>query len=228
MKDRVTETQLSPSPVTSDEMNWRELPCLEADSPLASLAGCKGISCSRTLNQVPTGKLQNLLHLSSSLAASITLGESAMLMAGIISIVSSTLSERSNSKIPTGFVSEIEETDRRLKLSLSPGSYALGRCMEISYRFHALATTPGIMSPNTVTSSPPTSIDHLLEDLNQLATTSTKALSVLRLRQNFLTMLKVILREIMSFMEQTSEKPEITSMESTGPRLKRKTTRPWG
>lgn len=228
MQDRVTETQPSPGPAISEEMNLMELHSQDPASPQENLAGFSDTSCSRTLSPVQSGMSPNLLHLSSSLAASTSLGESAMLMAAIISIVSSTSSVRSNSKIPTDFVSEIAETDRRAKLKLSPGSFALGRCMEISYRFHALATKPGIMLPNMETSSSKHSIDHLLEDLSRLEMTSTRALSVLKLRNSFLTMLKDILLVTMSSTERISEKLGTTSMESTRPHLKRKTTRPWG
>lgn len=220
-------TILSNSQPTLTCNNSRARLCQLRGSEVVEHVGSVDTSFSRTLNLDLTGHIKILSMCFSVLERSTASEESAMVMADIISIVSSTLSESTSGKTPIDFVWEIEGADPLLSASLTPGYFALGKCMAIYSNTRRLSSMAGTTPAKIKTSSHATSIDHLLPALTQHATTATKLPSWLLQKVNFLSMCRTIIQEISLSVAPTSGVQLMPSMESTINPRKRKTTSSW-
>jgi hypothetical protein len=181
--------------------------------PRVNHVGFVDTSFSRSVNPGLTGHLGSLYLLSNLLAENTTLDGSVMLMADIISIVSSTSNGSSTSKTNTDSAL-VHDEDLLLGTSNSPVCVrALDELMQIYCEFRVHPSTLGITSRSMATLPLPTSIGHLCGDLTRLATIITRDLSLPKQKLRFLTTLRTILREISWCSEPISEEAPMKSTE---------------
>ena len=162
----------------------------ESDWGQESHALPPAISSSRSLNLDMIGHTSGLLNASKLLAQSTTYPESAMRMADIIFIVSSTSSGSSTSKTCTDSASD--------HLKMIRAESALSKLIATYCQLRAHPSTFGTTRQNTVMSYPQTASDLVLEDLMSLATTCGQEAWLKQTKHSFLKTLAAILREISS------------------------------
>lgn len=176
-----TTSALESSPVQESQASgWEQ----------AVLDSLPVISCSRSLNLDMIGRTNALLNLSRTLAASTTFHESAMKMADIIFIVSSTSNENSTSRTSTVSASD--------HLKMTRAESALSKLIATYFQLRSHPTTLGTIRASTVMSCPQTASDLVLEDLTSLATTCGQEAWLKQTKRSFLKTLAAILREISS------------------------------
>lgn len=176
---------------TSTETRSEVLVSQESDKEQDEQDGLPVFSCSRTLRVATIGRTNALSTLSRILVESTTYHESATRMSAIISIVSSTSSESSNSKT---YISSALDRLKEMRAEA-----ALAKLIATYSRFREHPLTRGTMLESTVTSLRRTSNVHVPGDLTSLATTCTQAAWLFQTKGSFLKTLGNIQRETLSY-----------------------------
>lgn len=180
----------SRSQTTSEPENSPDAESQENDSEQENHVSLPDISSSRSLNLDMIGHTNALLSASRLLAQSTTYLESAMRMADIIFIVSSTSNESSTSKTSTDSASD--------HLKMIRAESALLKIIATYCQLQRHPSTLGTTRESTGTSYPQTASDLVLEDLTSLAMICGQGAWLKQTKHSFLKTLAVILREISS------------------------------